>query len=86
MNLDPLRTLLRGKVQERALLFLTQGKTHHSPLYKVPPHHHQYPLGTIREVTRAGIRYRLDLSSAQPLSGLAFAQCLYPGAGEFSAP
>jgi len=41
---------------------MTRGKIYGSKFTKVAPNHYQYHPGSIREVSRDGIRYKLDLS------------------------
>jgi len=47
---------------EHALATLAQNKTVGSIFANIAPNNYQYPPNTMREVTRNGIRYRLDIS------------------------
>lgn len=44
------------------MAWLTRGKLYGTPVTKIIPNHYQYPPGSVRQVVRDGIHYRLDIS------------------------
>lgn len=55
------RNIFKIPLLERWLCEQTQGKSPKSIIGKLPPNHYQYPKATIRQATRQGIHYHLDL-------------------------
>ncbi len=60
--LNFLRLVLKFPAFEGILANLTNGKTFGGFITKLPANHYQYPVNSIREVERDGIKYRLDIS------------------------
>lgn len=60
--LNLLRSVTRIKAFEQVLVSLTQGKSKKSFISKVPLNYTKYKKGSIRNATRNGINYELDIS------------------------
>lgn len=56
------RLLFRNKCGEALLLPMTKGKQWNDFAARIPANHYQYPKNSIREVTRNGFKFRLDIS------------------------
>src|SRR5688572_14717584 len=62
--LNQIRQVFRWPLFEQVIAGLTRGKSPDAFISRFPANHRQYPRDSIREVTRDGIHYRLDLSDA----------------------
>lgn len=60
--IDKIRLIWTMPFLERFLIKITEGKEFGSFVTKLPPNHYQYKEGTIRNIKRNGINYKLDLS------------------------
>lgn len=58
-----IHTIFRFYPLEKLLVLLNSGKEYGSFLTKLTPNHTDYSKGSLRSVTRAGIRYDLDISN-----------------------
>ena len=57
-----LRSVWQSEVGERALRRITNGRSYEGLRSRLPPLHCDYRPGAIRDVTRYGLRWRIDLS------------------------
>lgn len=59
---DAFRSIFLHPVLERWVVSLTNGKEEGTLITRLAPNHYQYASGSLREVVRDGLRFRLDIS------------------------
>lgn len=56
------RLVFRNRLMESVLFSLTNGKSWDQLIARLPANYYQYPKGSLRNVTRNGFQYQLDIS------------------------